>query len=158
MARLVFLFFISCLCLQAQTIVEFRYHIEKYEGKSSVPYKDIKGYWTIGIGHKIHNDEIIPMYLTESQITDLFLKDLQWARKYAKRYVSNYDSHSKEIRIMLVALVFALGPTGFYNFNEFRAALEKPDYPEAAIELSDSVWARTLPNRAQDYILILKNQ
>lgn len=138
-----------------QTYEEFRQHILKEEGSSSTPYR-LHGKWHIGMGHRLHNK--VPRYLTQAQIEDLFRIDLEKAYNVALAEIPNYYQHPKAVRLIIVALIYNLGESGFHNFFKFKVAIKNCNYKLAARELSNSLWAKQLPNRAYYYTLMLKFQ
>ena len=56
----------------SQNCLEF---IEKWEGKRNLPYQDIGGKWTVGIGHLIKQNEHFDM-LTDAECYELLKNDL----------------------------------------------------------------------------------
>lgn len=147
-----FLFLSICVCSFAQTRDELRTHLIEHEGYRNAAYK-IYGQWHIGIGHKL--DDWKPSW-SNKKIENVFTADLKIACDTVLRDISNFSKHPKPIRIMLVGLAFNVGPTGFHEFRKFRAAIEAFDYNRAADELSNSLWAIQLPNRANSYISVLR--
>lgn len=82
--------------------------VAESEGKKSCMYKDTKGIPTIGIGFNLQRsdaksiitslglnyDKVVSgaQCLTESQITELFNKDLVWAKAGAASCISSFNS------------------------------------------------------------------
>lgn len=145
--------FLGC-AIYAQPLDSLREHLSQVEGYRHVSYKDSLGNPTIGIGHKIKNGEVYHN-ITSSQIESLFIQDITLAKKAAIRLVPSFYSHPEQVQIIIVSLVFNLGPNGFSKFRRFRSALENKNYKLTALELSDSLWANQVPNRAKLYISTL---
>jgi len=124
--------------------------IKGNEGVRYKPYKDTRGYWTIGYGHKLRTGELAKYKKGISQIEaeELFRKDLGWVKSRIKKLVPNYDSLDKRARLVLLDLGFNLGITGLAKFKNMRKALANKDYIKAAEELLNSTYAEQLPNRA----------
>ncbi len=53
--------------------------IKNFEGVRKVAYKDIAGKWTIGVGHLIliNEHDLLTKELTDQEVNDLLMKDLQ---------------------------------------------------------------------------------
>lgn len=135
----------------AQTYDELRTHIVAAEGYRVKQYM-VRGIPHIGIGHRVYRPT---GSLTRYQVEALFAKDLKVACAAAYLETAHFSSHPKQVRIMLCALAFSVGPTGYHDFTRFRAAIDRYDYRAAAYELRQSAWSRQLPNRAARYDLIL---
>ncbi len=149
--------YILCLVLglagpcAAQSYGELRAHILSEEGYRSRQYM-VRGVPHIGIGHRVYHPT---SPLTRYQIEALFSQDLKVACDAAYVDTAHFSSHPKQVRIMLCALAFSVGPTGYHAFTRFRAAIDAYDYRAAARELRASLWAHQLPDRAARYDAIL---
>ncbi len=148
-------FLILCLLLlttaRAQSYAEIRTHILSEEGYSAKPYL-LRGQWHIGLGHRLARPS---GPLTHRQTEALFAKDLKVACDAAYSDIKTFSRQPKQVRIMLCALSYNLGPSGFHDFYLFRAAIDRFDYRAAARELRISLWSSQLPSRAIRYQDIL---
>ena len=54
--------------------------ITGFEGYRAIPYQDIAGHWTCGIGHKIEPGESFPDPVTLQQAHAMLLKDLEFVQ------------------------------------------------------------------------------
>lgn len=63
--------------------------IEMFEGKKHTAYKDIKGNWTVGVGHLIRRDErhLIHTELSEKEVQAMLHKDLEVCSEAVKTAV-----------------------------------------------------------------------
>ena len=138
----------------SQPLDTLRSHLIEVEGYRHFVYKDTRGNSTIGIGHKLIHGEVY-QNIGSNQIESLFISDINIAKKEALRLVPSFNSQPQQVKIIIISLIFNLGPTGFSKFHRFRSALEKKNYKLTAVELSDSLWANQVPNRAKLYISIL---
>lgn len=116
--------------------------IRRHEGTELVPYRDSKGIWTVGIGHKMTNplpDEVVEL---------LFEHDYQHAEKQAQT-LPVWDALSDARKGVLVEMVFQMGLAGVSGFKKFLAAAERADWDACYDEMLDSQWAREdSPSRA----------
>ncbi len=154
MARFLIAFLLLCVSASAQTYSELRAHIIIEEGYSPIPYL-LRGVPHIGLGHRIYGAG--PKRLTNAQIEVLFAADLKTACEIAYRETEHFSRHPKPVRVLLCALAYNLGESGYHEFYRFRAAIDRGDYPAAARELQASKWSTQLPNRAARYIATLNS-
>lgn len=59
-----------------------------FEGTRLVPYQDIAGNWTWGVGHKQQPGEQVPIEITQDQCNALFEKDIAYAASAVERLVT----------------------------------------------------------------------
>lgn len=147
------------------------------EGSRLTIYKDIEGYWTVGIGHlvkrdsTIHREEAIRLldkelstYATNGRITPaeqsyLFSKDLaavQTGIAHSSFY-SVYLGLDPVRQTSIQNMVFQLGVLGVSKFRKMWAALAKGDYSQAAKEGLDSTWFKQTPNRTRRVMETLRS-
>ena len=133
------------------------------EGFRNEPYKDSRGFWTIGIGHLITRDSKLPdkwkgVKLTDEQVTDLFKKDYDKHLEEAKKF-SVYNKLNEEGRLALLDLTFNMGTSKFNEskWPNFFKALESEDLDTAAAELKNSRWFNQVKSRAPRVISLIKN-
>lgn len=69
-------------------------YISKHEGIRYKPYKDSKGNWTVGIGHKILKGETFPNELSPQEVGSLFAKDLNEHTRRARRIFPKFDQYN----------------------------------------------------------------
>lgn len=98
------------------------------EGKRNKAYPDVKGIWSIGVGHT--GPEVKPgLVWTEERITAALANDLEWAEAAVNKYVTvpltqnQFDA--------LVSFIFNIGVKAFKNSTMLRD-LNKGDYEKAA--------------------------
>lgn len=140
----------------AQSYEDYYDYLRYEEGLEWNVYIDSTGNYSIGIGHKILPDENYDGYtLDKSEIHALFKKDLEIAIDGTKRLIRNFDKQSADVKIALVSMCYNLGETGFSKFIKFRKAIELFQYDEAIRQITNSKWARQVPNRAKRVIKIL---
>jgi lysozyme len=106
-------------------------YIIEEEGKRNKAYKDVKGLWTIGVGHLIRPGEqhLITATLTDEEVKDLLKEDLKWCSEAVESAVkvplaqAQFDA--------LYSLCFNIGGTAFKNSTVVRR-LNAGDYKGAA--------------------------
>lgn len=151
MARHLLIFLLAAICVHAQTDDQMRRHIVAEEGYRLEPYL-VRGIPHVGLGHRVWGR---PRIITPSEAETLFATDLAVARRAARGAIKSFDLQPLDVRVMLVALAYNLGPRGFTRFVDFRAHIDQFDYWRAASDLRKSLWASQLPSRANRYIGIL---
>ena len=106
-------------------------YIIEEEGKRNKAYKDVKGLWTIGVGHLIRPGEqhLIEATLTDEEVKELLRSDLKWCSEAVEGAVkvplnqNQFDA--------LYSLCFNIGGTAFKNSTVVRK-LNEGDYTGAA--------------------------
>lgn len=85
--------------------------IQKWEGLSLTPYKDVAGYWTVGYGHLMDKNDDTTRKISLFEAEELLKKDLSWAERVVNDYVkvpisqNEYDA--------LVSFVYNVGKNAF---------------------------------------------
>ena len=112
------------------------------------PYQDHLGFWTIGCGHLIRDDEKDELMnpITEERAKELFQKDLEVSIKDAESFCKdmNIDDNIKEC---VTHMAFQLGLPKLNQFKKFKKALEDNDIAEAMAQMEDSKAYRQTTNR-----------
>ena len=131
------------------------------EGFKNEPYRDSRGFWTIGIGHLITTKKDLPeewknAKLTDDAVKELFKEDYNKHLNEAKK-LPMYEKLSEEGKLALLDLTFNMGT----KFNEvkwpkFFSALENKDLETAAKELENSKWFNQVGNRGPRVIDLIQ--
>lgn len=145
----------------------------QWEGKSAKVYTDTLGNRTIGVGFNLERndardkmkkigadfDKVIvgEEELSDDQINSLLGYDIEAAIGNAKRLVSNFDKIQDNVKLIVVDMVFNLGPSRFGKFKKFIAAINSFDYQTAANELVNSKWYGQTKRRAKSHVETLKS-
>jgi GH24 family phage-related lysozyme (muramidase) len=118
-----------------EVIVAAREYIKANEGVKNKPYKDTKGFWTVGIGHLMTPQEIKSMAgrtLSDQEVNDIFARDLASKAKMAKRELGkSYDTLPKEAKVAILDGFFRGDMSGSPKALEL---LRAGKLPEAADE------------------------
>ena len=112
------------------------------EGETLTPYEDVRGYWHIGIGHRI----------TESEMEAAFLEDMAEAEQAARRVLG--DGYDRLGRWRRNAWIVACFWGGCASYDAMKHATLTGDWEAAAREAQTtalaSSWASINPERAAD--------
>jgi GH24 family phage-related lysozyme (muramidase) len=132
------------------------------EGFRNKPYKDSRGFWTVGIGHLITTEKDLPekwknANLTDDEVKALFKEDYNKHLNEAKK-LPMYEKLNEEGKLALLDLTFNMGTTKFNEdkWPKFFSALENEDLETAAQELENSKWFNQVGNRAPRVIDLIQ--
>ena len=112
-------------------------------GFRSKPYRDSRGFLTIGYGRCLDTEGITMAegeYLLDNDIRDKSIELLQkipWAETLDDARLG-----------VLQNMAYNLGVQGLLGFHKMLAAMQKGDWAMAAIEALNSEWARQVGPRA----------
>lgn len=126
-------------------------HFTFEEGLRLNKYLDTTNNWTIGIGHKLTKDELDANLstITKEQAYDILEKDLDNAKKDAKRIFPEYDTYPENVKLALLDMTFNLGYSGLSKFITTIGLIKDRKFKEASVQAMKSLWARQVPNRAK---------
>ena len=113
--------------------------LQKHEGYCGMPYRDGRGYLTIGYG------TLLPLSEEEAQLL------LQYRLKKAEKSLEKIEFYYKlpiEIREVLQNMCYNLGITGLLKFKKTLFYLEHRMFKEASSEMLNSKWANQVGERA----------
>ena len=128
-------------------------NIQKNEGYSNKPYKDLLGNKTIGYGHLIKKSEKFLLNNSKSRkyLTELFVKDLNIAiNNFTKHY--NTKKNSNNVQEVIIEMIFQLGIKKTLGFNKFNTHIKREKLFMAALEMLDSRWYKQTPRRVNRLI------
>ena len=132
------------------------------EGFRNEPYKDSRGFWTIGIGHLITTKKDLPKEwknakLTDDEVKALFKEDYNKHLNEAKK-LPMYEKLNEEGKLALLDLTFNMGTNKFNEtkWPKFFSALENEDLDTAAQELENSKWFNQVGNRGPRVIDLIQ--
>src|SRR5258708_32667170 len=131
--------------------------IANHEGRRAHVYLDTVSQPTVGIGFNLDREDAAGKIgalgldyeqvraggqnLTNEQIEALFEADVAQAAAGARQVVSSFDDLTAKTQVVLIDMVFNLGPVGHSHFQDMIAALNAGDSERAALELRESRWA-----------------
>lgn len=111
------------------------------EGLKLTPYRDTRGVLTIGYGRNL--DEGI----SKDEAAYLCANDCARALKEAETFYW-FQSLDPVRQLVVLDMIYNLGLSKFLEFNGMISALRSGDFPFAAKEMMNSLWAKQVPNRA----------
>ncbi len=133
------------------------------EGYRTCVYKDSKGIPTIGVGFNLEKSgarqEIVSVgadygkvingseCLTDSQIRELFEKDMSSAVSCVEGWISNWSSIGTSRQSALADMSFNLGCAGIKEFVTMRSDIEAGEYSAAAADMQKSLWCGQVGER-----------
>jgi lysozyme len=127
--------------------IELRKQLVIDEGSKLFPYHDTVGKVTIGIGRNLTDCGIRP------EEEDLMLKnDILKAQNDLHTYMDGYDEFPMEVKSILINMCFNMGIHGLMKFQRTIEAIRNRKYMEAAQDMSQSLWAKQVGNRAKRLI------
>lgn len=116
--------------------------IRAAEGYRLTAYRDSRGFWTIGYGHKL--DQSIDWEghtITAPTADSLLALDVQGASLRAQALPEWHALDTDCRQNAVIELVFNMGETTWEKFHHCRDAIEFQDWETAAQELLHSDWA-----------------
>lgn len=134
--------------------------LEREEGFREQPYLCSEGYPTIGYGLKIGpKDAPLGMYqFAIPKDVALYWLRLHCADLYGEMEEALTPVGNAGRRAVLLSMAYQLGISGLMNFRNMWAAIERQDWEEAAEQMTDSLWARQTPERAQRHARIMRGE
>ena len=129
--------------------------LAKHEGVKRFAYKCPAGKWTIGIGRNI--DEDGGLGLSDSEIYTLLTNDIRRTEEElsnAFRFFNDLDRVRKDA---MINICFNIGLPRLRSFREALREMEAKNYPEAAVEFLDSLWASQVGQRALDVTYMIQH-
>ena len=123
------------------------------EGQCLAVYECTQGHKTVGIGHMIRKSDTEYEYkvgdmITQERSDHLFAQDLDMTIKDCEHALPTWDYLPEEVQLICANMMFNLGRSRFMEFARFRLALQNQDWQEAAVQMTDSLWHKQLPNRS----------
>ena len=133
------------------------------EGVKYEIYRDHLGYPTLGVGHLItefdeEKDMPIGTSISEKTVIACFEKDLDVAINECRiLYEPYFQDFPGEVQEILVNMMFNMGRPRLSQFRNFRIALERNRWKEAAAEGRNSRWYKQVTNRAERLMTRMEN-
>ena len=126
--------------------------LEQQEGFRSHPYKDTRGFLTIGYGTNLSRgiDTQAGALLLRYTLTR---KEEELARRWPP-----YLQQSPEVQAALLDAGYQLGITGLLGFHQMLNAVENGDWPEAVKQARLSHWDHETPSRVERVVSVFESQ
>lgn len=133
--------------------------IKNAEGCNLRAYKDTLGYWTVGYGHKLENQDhnYSDYSITSDEAQDLLESDLGGAET-SSTYLSEWNYLNTDCRKnAVIELVFNMGLSTWKHFAQTRLDIQNQNWQKAHDDLLNSLWAKQVgpsrSNRLANYLL-----
>ena len=142
-------------------IKQFREELKQDEGVKNEVYLDHLGLPTCGIGHLItewdteYNAEV-GTPVAEERVNELFEKDLATTIDECKLIYNDFDVLPVKVQHIVANMMFNMGRPRLSRFHKMKKAIDNRDWYEAAYEMTDSKWAKQVPNRAMRLVQEMK--
>ena len=132
------------------------------EGVKHEIYLDHLGLPTHGIGHLITEwDEEygkpVGTPVSEERVNQCFEVDVQGTIKECKLLYNDFDDLPEEVQLIIANMMYNMGRPRLSRFHKMKKAIDNRDWYEAAYEMTDSKWAKQVPNRSHRLIDRMKN-
>lgn len=131
--------------------------IKQSEGCELVAYRDILGYWTIGYGHLLDQDEDWTGHTITQEQAEAYLESDLAGAETSCTYLSEWKYLDTPCRQnAIVELVFNMGLSKWKHFAKTRLDIQNKNWHIAHDDLLDSLWAKqvgkTRSDRIADYL------
>jgi len=126
--------------LHSATFTDYYNSLKKHEKMTTSVVLNREGHKTIGAGinldkHGLGDKFKVGQNLAISQIDNITFSVVKKAESEAKKIFTNFDSHSHNLKIILVTLVVLEGENVVKNRSRFITAINAKNYKQAAVEL-----------------------
>jgi lysozyme len=126
-----------------------------HEGVKKFAYKCPAGKITVGIGRNIDSDG--GLGLSDDEIIYLLRNDISRIDQELTNAFRFYKELDRVRKDAMINICFNLGLTRLRSFREALGRMEKKEYPEAAVEFLDSLWASQVGQRALDVTYMIQH-
>jgi len=141
------------------------YLLKRHEGFSKNIYKCTAGKLTIGYGYNLESNQLSLDSYTIDQLETRGITT-EYAAKLLEQCidslhyelvekVSCYSELDDVRKAVLLDMSYNLGVVGLRKFKKTLALIEKKDFYNAGIEMSNSMWARQVGTRAKELIYMM---
>lgn len=115
------------------------------------PYRDSKGFWTIGVGHFI-GINLENLFLPRKVLTALLSYDIdeKWndlCELFNEKFLLD---QTPARQVALLSLIFTMGKGTFSQFTKTIPAIKSENWEYAAALLLDTKWARDVDPRQRE--------
>lgn len=149
--------------------------LKAHEGLKLKPYLDTVGKWTIGVGHDLSDDGLLPHEIeailgaeccglskeeiiehlkvrgiTEEQAMDILAQDVLEVQNELHAHFAWFSELDEVRQIAVIDMDFNLGMPHLKGFHDFLGHMAAGRYADAKAEMLDSKWARQVGHRATE--------
>jgi lysozyme len=130
--------------------------LRRQEGVEYKAYRCSLGHLTIGIGHKITDNDPKSFYserITNEEVDRLLEEDLDEAIEDADSFCKGeLGELPPTVQRVIVNMHFQMGYGRMSGFSRMRQAVFRWDWRAMIAEMKDSLWYKQTPNRAKEEI------
>lgn len=128
------------------------YELSRDEKVRTKPYKDSVGKLTIGVGRNLDDKG-----LSKAEINILLNNDINDCESDLDREIPWWRQLSDNRQRVLLNMCFNLGIPRLKGFKNMLRDVQNGLYDQAAVEMTDSLWARQVGGRAVRLAKLMKN-
>jgi lysozyme len=121
------------------------------EGVRLEPYKDTRGFNTVGIGHNLDANPLPGQTypLTQAQAMQILGKDVERISMFLQSKLPWIVKLDEARRGVLQNMSFNLGVPGLLEFHHDLADTQAGNYEQAALDMEASAWYKEVGDRAK---------
>lgn len=143
-------------------IEQFKKELERDEGVKHEIYLDHLGLPTFGIGHLVTEwdeeyEKPVGTPVSEERVANCFKVDVAGTIEECKHLYNDFDELPEKVQHIIANMMFNMGRPRLSRFHKMKKAIDNRDWYEAAYEMTDSKWAKQVPNRAMRLVEEMKN-
>lgn len=131
-------------------ITDLKSQLNRDEGVKLKPYKDTRGFWTIGCGHYL-GDHIPPQFangITQEQSDALLQADITHTYALMDTYLPWYKKLDPIRAAALANMAFNMGVPKLCTFHTFLKMMEAGNWVAAGADLDHTAWDSQVKDRA----------
>jgi len=128
-------------------MMNLRDQLIRDEGKRYIPYKDSRGFWTVGVGHKLSGPPASLEPVTDRQINIWLDDDIKSVTDSLSSFAW-FQSLDTVRQGVFQNMAFNLGVSGLLHFVHVIAAAVEEDWSTTVMEMKESLWAKEVGIRA----------
>lgn len=139
-----------------------REQLKRDEGCVNAIYLDHLNLPTVGIGHLVTEwdqeyGKPVGTEVSEERVNELFEQDIETTIDECKYLYNDFDDLPEKAQHIIANMMFNLGRPRLSRFHKMKKAVDNRDWYEAAYEMTDSKWAKQVPNRAMRLVDEMKS-
>ena len=140
---------------------KLRKQLEIDEGVKYEIYNDHLGLATFGIGHLVKDGDPeqgqpVGTEVSKERVDEVWEHDFTEHVEECGKLYPDLEHYPDEVQRVLVNMTFNMGMTRLSKFKNFKSAIERNDWKQAAVEGRDSRWYNQVTNRAERLMTMLE--
>ena len=124
--------------------------LKRDEGMSLVPYKDSRGFTTVGVGHNLDANPLpdLTFPISEAQAAQILGRDVERISRFLVQSLPWVTTLDDARYGCLQNCAFNMGVNGLLGFHHTLADVQAGAYATAAADMKDSLWYTEVGDRA----------